>query len=658
MAIRWKLFLSIGTPLVLLLTVLLIADHRRLRETAYLQASERIAELAERYAASFDGELRAIAQVSRSTAALLELRDDLSEAELYELLRRNVESDPLIYGSCIAFEPGAFVGAHAGDAASASPLPVAEGPTERPDPRLFCPYVFRGERGLVRMDVADAYDYLDPKWEWFNTPRQTLRPFWTEPFFDDGAGNVEMVTFVSPFLNDGRFRGTVNVDVRLDDLRPRAMRDVDPKVTLYCLSSRGTFIIWHDAEISMDDTIFTIAERFGRPEIADLGERMIAGERGSARVRDLTSDLPYLAFFAPIPTAGWSLASVMSEEEVMAPVYAALKRRAFVGVSLIAMVVVIVMGMSTWIIRPVGKLAEAVNQLSAGNLSAAALGVTSRDEIGQLAIAFNSMVEQLRSHIEALTRETTARQAVEAELQVARAIQSAMLPQLFPPFPDRSEFDLHAVSAPARYVGGDFYDYFFISDDVMTVVIADVSGKGVPAALFMAVTRTIIRDVALNAGGEASPAAVMARTNDTLLREDLGGFFVTLFIAQYNTKTGEIQYANGGHPPPYRIDNHGDVHTFGEVTGTIVGVLDEQTFENRLERLLPGERLVLFTDGVPDARCSNGSFYGSTRFEASLAECRNAQARSTCEELMNTLNRFQAEEPHDDITLVVLGRVH
>ncbi|MFM9995631.1 MAG: SpoIIE family protein phosphatase [Phycisphaerales bacterium] len=650
MPIRWKLILGVGGPLAIMLGVLLTYDFIGLRHEAFAMARERTQELAQRYAASLDADCRAIQQMALATARFLEVEPNPSESMLYDALRRSVESDDLIYGSCVAFEPGAFAGPRA--AGPPSPLPVAPGPMPRPNPDLFCPYVFRGEHTLQRMDVADAYDYLDPKWEWYRYPRETGRAFWTEPFFDEGAGNAMMVTFVAPFFKDGAFRGTVNVDVLIADLRDRAIRGVRAGTDIFLLSRGGLLIVapWPDAELgksALDEAI-----QRGRKDIERLVRRMLAQLSGVESIRGLEDEEQQVAFYAPVPSPRWALAGVADENTIMWQVYAVLWRRAGVGVAAMAGLLIVVLAISVWLVRPVGVLAQAVSSLSEGNLDARVEGIRTNDEIGRLARAYNAMLDRLQTHVRALTRETAARHAVETELRVARDIQLSLLPR---EFPQRSEFRVHGVSAPARFVGGDFFDVFFAGEDLLTVVVADVSGKGVPAAMFMAVTRTMIRDLA--AAGERSPAAILGRANEMLLRTNSESMFVTLIVAQYAPSTGVVRYANAGHPRPYIADAAGRTRPFGEITGTVVGALEGQVYRECEEKLDLGDRLIMYTDGVLEARATGGEFFGEKRLIAWLGRRGADTPREICEAGVREVDAFQPDGRADDVTWLVLERM-
>lgn len=637
MSIRSKLILAIGVPLLVLMGVALWIGHVQLKAQAMQAARGRMTELAERYAAEFSGSFAAIAQVASSAAAYLETDPNPTREQLEAVLRRSVEANPLIYGSCAAFLPGEA---------------AAWFPNNPPGPGLYAPYVYRGPAGITLMQVEDAYDYTAPRWAWFGEPVRTGKPFWTEPFFDYGAGNVAMVTHAVPLRRGGRVVGVVTVDVRLEALR-QTMMATRPRGTEFWVTSReGALVMAPVAGWIMTETAATLAERWNEPEIAELGRRMMAGENGSARIRLMIDrEKALLAYFAPVPSLGWSLAGLVDESEVMAPVYRALRERAVVGLILMGSVLVVVVVMGSWIVRPTRRLAEAVGRLSAGDLETHVEGVRARDEIGQLANAFNDMTGRLKAHVAALERETAARQAVESELKVARSIQLSMLPRTFPASP---AFEIAGVNVPATFVGGDFYDAYESSPGVLTLVMADVSGHGVSAAMFMALARTTLRSLAADGVRARDPGELLTLTNAALAQDNDAGFFVTVFLAHYEAATGRLHYANAGHPAPLLVGPSGEVRRVGDSTGTLLGVFPESRYEEGRADVRAGERLVLFTDGVPEARAASHELFGEDRFHSLLTAAREAKPGEICDRVLRELERFQGPAPNDDITLMIL----
>ena len=242
------------------------------------------------------------------------------------------------------------------------------------------------------------------------------------------------------------------------------------------------------------------------------------------------------------------------------------------------------------------------------------------------------------------------KERMQDELNVGHDIQMSMLPLEFPPFPDRNEFSINALLEPAREVGGDFYDFFFIGKDELCLVIGDVSGKGVPGALFMAVTRTMIKSSAL---GDRSPASIVTRVNDELSADNPQSMFVTLWVGIVNVKTGELRFTNAGHNPPYIIQDQGDLVCLDKRDGPIIGAVGGIAYKENEVGFSRNDTLLLFTDGVTEAMDPAGELYLESRLEEFL----NKQQALTTGDLVNgalvAVEEFAAEaEQADDITLL------
>ncbi len=257
------------------------------------------------------------------------------------------------------------------------------------------------------------------------------------------------------------------------------------------------------------------------------------------------------------------------------------------------------------------------------------------DEVGRLASSFLFMDKRLRENVSRLMQETTARERFESELNIARAIQLGLLP-----IPLRHEVleraDLHAIMQPAKEVGGDLYDYFLLPNGKLCLAIGDVSDKGVPAALFMAVTRTLIRATAED---ETDPAAIMARVNNRLAENNPNLMFVTLLLGVLDLDTGELQWANAGHPPPLLIGADGSVRTLEGRSGPACGVQEDLIYLPLNAQLDYGETLVGYTDGVTDATNALGGHYGLERMVNTLARPGATAARLT-ERLLDDIQDF------------------
>ncbi len=275
--------------------------------------------------------------------------------------------------------------------------------------------------------------------------------------------------------------------------------------------------------------------------------------------------------------------------------------------------------------------------------------VTKPIDFNDLDITINKTLEQIEKLKTALV-EHDQLVSIQQDLNIARKIQQSILPKVFPPFPERKDFDIFAYMNAAKDVGGDFYDFFLIDNDRLGLVIADVSGKGISAALFMAVSRTMLKSTALK-GMPASQCVSYA--NKLISEESVDCMFVTTFYGILNTKTGELDYVNAGHNPPFIVSENGTVKKVEMTGGMALGVMENFEFKSKQILLNAGDSLFLYTDGVNEAMDINGNQLTEKRLEDTLAKCRNASVEETCRHVTDEIDRFVADaEQSDDITIL------
>lgn len=410
-------------------------------------------------------------------------------------------------------------------------------------------------------------------------------------------------------------------------------------------------------------TLFELADRLKQAGLSEAARAALAGKSEVVHVRGLREVIPSAAedsqhwvAFAAVSSTGWAIVTAIPQSTMMDPMLAQIWQRAaflFAGSGVLMVVVFLV---SIRISRPIERLVGAVDRLAAGELDVVVPGARTHDEVGRLGAAFNHMTGELRGHVAALTEQAAAREKAEGELRVARQIQTDMLPRTFPPFPDRREFELHALNRPARGVAGDFYDFFFTPDGWLTLVVADVSGKGIPAALLMAVTRTVVRNLA-QAGLPLDQIA--ERANAALLADTSASMFVTMVLCQYDPLTGRLRYVNAGHPPAIRIARVSGARRCCEVASPLLGVAgvaELGPFEQGEETLAPGESILLYTDGLIEARSPAGRLLGEAGVLSFLTARGGRSPRALCDELANHVDVFEQGQHHDDLTLLVLRR--
>lgn len=244
-------------------------------------------------------------------------------------------------------------------------------------------------------------------------------------------------------------------------------------------------------------------------------------------------------------------------------------------------------------------------------------------------------------------------EAVQTDLETAARIQKKMLPQTFPPFPDRKEFSIYGEMHTAKQVGGDFFDFFLLDDHQLGFVIADVSGKGVPASLYMAVSRTMLKAIASQI---QDPSICLSTVNSMLIPESDLTTFVTAFYGVLDTRNGTVRYCNGGHNLPYIIREDGTVEEIENTNGLLLGKIEPIEFETKEFTLKPGEKIMMFTDGVTEATAQNGDMYEEPRLEAFLKKHSEDSLEKLVRSLIVDVLKFMGKaDQSDDITVLSVG---
>ena len=275
-------------------------------------------------------------------------------------------------------------------------------------------------------------------------------------------------------------------------------------------------------------------------------------------------------------------------------------------------------------------------------------------DLDDLSITIEKAVEQI-DYIKKAQTEHTQLESLKTDLAVAKEIQQAILPRIFPPFPENEEeIDLAALMVPAKDVGGDFYDFFRIDENRIGIVMADVSGKGIPAAIFMAVSRTLIRTVGLQ---DYTPAKCLTKSNELLCAESVDCMFVTVFYGIYHIDTGMLEYCNGGHNSPYILHANGDIEMLPLSNNPMVGAVEDITFQGNQTKLEIGDTLMMYTDGVNEATNAALEEYGDDRMEQVLRRLNGKSCKEIIDGQLESVREFAMEaEQSDDITIMALKR--
>lgn len=317
--------------------------------------------------------------------------------------------------------------------------------------------------------------------------------------------------------------------------------------------------------------------------------------------------------------------------------------------------VILFIYMNKIIVQPIDRLVQATDDFAdskdeEGNLHVTTETYESGDEIGKLFKSVIKMETDIISYAENLKTITKEQERIGAELNVATKIQASYLPNIFPAFPDRKEIDIYATMTPAKEVGGDFYDFFFIDDDHLALVMADVSGKGVGAALFMMISKTFINS---QSHYDSSPANVLREVNNRLCESNTADMFVTVWLGILELSTGKLRAANGGHEYPMICRNNGKFELFNDPHGFVLGGIDGIDYEEYETVLEPGDKLFVYTDGVPEATNENDELFGTDRALESLNHDTTSDMNELLTRMKWDIDKFVGNAMQfDDITMM------
>jgi sigma-B regulation protein RsbU (phosphoserine phosphatase) len=359
----------------------------------------------------------------------------------------------------------------------------------------------------------------------------------------------------------------------------------------------------------MNESIFTIAKENNQPGMRNIGREMISGNSNFASADFKSKYHPGKLWinYRGLPSSHWSIAVIYPEKEMFASLHRINYILLFLiiaGLSLLSFFTIRIINSLT---EPLKHFATSARLIAEGNFNVRLPEIKTEDEMKELYNSFSYMQKELSEYIVNLKETTTAKEKIESELRIAKEIQMAMIPHIFPPFPDLPQVDVFAVLKSAKEVGGDLYDFFVIDGNKFCFAIGDVSGKGVPASLYMAVTRTLVRSIS---DKETAPSAIVSSLNKSLSSNNESSMFVTFFLGVLDLATGELKYCNAGHNPPVIIRQKGEVVMFDKTSFIPVGLFEEFVYGESTLQFRPGDKIFLYTDGVNEAENAENGLFG------------------------------------------------
>lgn len=303
--------------------------------------------------------------------------------------------------------------------------------------------------------------------------------------------------------------------------------------------------------------------------------------------------------------------------------------------------------------KPVGKLTAFTQEITDnGTFENQHIDIKTGDEIESLSESFNFMLAELENYIANLSRVTAEKERIGAELDIAKHIQASMLPCIFPAFPERKEFDIYATMDPAKEVGGDFYDFFMVDERHLAIVMADVSGKGVPAALFMVIGKTLIKD---HTTPDRDLGKVFTAVNNLLCEANSEGLFITAFEGVLDLVTGEFSFVNAGHEMPFIRKAGGDFEPYKIRPGFVLAGMEDMKYRAGSMTIEPGDKIFQYTDGVTEATNLQNELYGMNRLGAILNKVKDGTPNDILPAVKTDIDEFVGKaDQFDDITMLCL----
>jgi len=502
---------------------------------------------------------------------------------------------------------------------------------------------------------------------WFKEAIEKDSAYWSEPFFDNRDAKTPLVAYMVPVHNkEGKVVGIIGADLSLDFMtKLLANQDSafqedtwtihingDGIYRSYVLSRDGNYITHKEQRRILKSNFYVHIKDVKKHGVAkEVIDEMKNGERSddeTEKILLINRRESYL-FYTPLEGTNWMLA-------VSVPVIAINMVGTGVGLMmfmLVGVILIITFYVCKLAIRrasePLKQLAATADEVASGQFDTALPEIKSRDEIHMLRDSFENMQHSLAKYVEELKSTTAQRATMESELKIAHDIQMSMLPKSYPAFPERNDLDIYGQVMPAKAVGGDLYD-FFIRDNKLFFIIGDVSGKGVPASLVMAVTTSLFRNIATYT---EEPSHIVFAINQNLTANNDTGMFVTLFVGMLDLTTGKMNYCNAGHNPPLILANGEVKEILGEVNIAAGVIPDFEFLEDHLE-MNPGDTIFLYTDGLSEAENIDSQEYGEERV-LQVAERTVSKPQTLIEVMTEQVQLFVGEaEQSDDLTMLAI----
>lgn len=539
-----------------------------------------------------------------------------------------LKANPDVQGAAVCFEPEYFT-------------QYSEG---------FAPYLMQFRKGDTKyVNLADVYKYRTTGW--YRKAKSKGYSFWTEAFKE--ANGTIVSSYIVPLANDeGNFIGVLALDMSLQKLSDEVQEQKPyPQSFITVMDKDFNFLVHPDKKMIMNGNVHRLLDR-KRFEVNESIMIDMKCQRRGVGAFAVDGDTKFL-YYAPIKRCGWTVALECDKDEIMEEVTAVRLQMAFISVAGLLLLLVISFFLMRKLLLPIRLYSKAAHRIAKGKFNTHLQLLRSHDELWVLGNALDHMQHSLEKYINELKVTTQAKGRIESELNIASKIQMSMIPKIFPPYPEREDLDVYATLIPAKAVGGDLYD-FFLRDEKLFFCIGDVSGKGVPASLVMAVTRSLLRIVATQ---ESRPDRIVASLNTSMSDMNETNMFVTLFVGVLDLPTGRFRYCNAGHNAPVLIEGETrEVKMLDVKPNLPIAIMPKWNFELQETYLTTDSVLFMYTDGLTEAENATQELFGEDRMMEVLKETENKSTKEQIDTMLETVRKHvNGAEQSDDLTMVSLG---
>ncbi len=601
------------------------------REAVRQEAVSRATQILDKTSLRVDSILNRVEVASNMTRWLVERHPDKADS-MFVYSRGMLQNNPDFYNCSIAFEPYYF----------------------RDKGRYFSAYTKHvGDSLRTMQGGSDHYQYFFV--DWYLMPQLLEKPCWTEPYmdFDVPTNSSEMVTSYCQSLKNkqGQVIGVINTSLSISWLS-QTISAVKPYPNSYSImiGRGGTYFVHPDTTKITRQTIFTQTLEQPDTALAALGYAMQRGEEGMKEMSLSGEDC--LVFYKPLGQTGCSMAIVCPESDIFSG-FDRLRHTimAIITIGLLLMLYFFIR-IITRELKPLRRLAKEAETIASGQFDAELPDFQRVDEIGQLSHSFGNMQQSLVKYIEELKSTTIQKASIERDLKVASDIQMGMLPEKFPSRDDRDDVQLYASLTPAKQVGGDLFDFYF-RDEKLFFCIGDVSGKGIPASLFMALTRSAFRTVSAH---ESMPGRIVTTMNKTIADMNKQFMFVTLFVGVLDLPTGRLHYCNAGHDAPLLVG--AGVGRLPCIPNVPVGFFPAWDYVPQEAQIFTGTTIFLFTDGLTEAMDADQNQFQMERVNDVASQALSNQQqepRQLIARMTEAVHKFVGDaEQSDDLTMMAI----